>query len=90
MVEDLDRMICDLETDCGWGGIQCDDKGLIRLMKAVIGADRRELTVRIYEMMKRSGLGSTFEVDEYVVKVLSKRSRRLREESLAVEVKGGF
>ena len=35
-------------------------------------------------------MGSTFEVDEYVVKVLSKRSRRLREESLAVEVKGGF
>ena len=88
MVEDLDHLICDLEIDCGWSGIQCDDKGLIRLMKAVIGADRRELTVRIYEMMKRSGLGSTFEVDEYVVKVLSKGLRRLGEESLAIEVKG--
>ncbi|KAF3945741.1 hypothetical protein CMV_027913 [Castanea mollissima] len=88
MVEDLDRLICDLETDCGGGGIQCDDKGLIRLIKAVIGADRRESTVRIYEMMKRSGWGSTFEADEYVVKVLSKGLRRLGEESLAVEVKG--
>ena len=88
MVEDLDRLICDLETDCGRGGIQCDDKGLIRLIKAVIGADRRESTVRIYAMMKRSGWGSTFEADEYVVKVLSKGLRRLGEESLAVEVKG--
>jgi len=88
MLEDLDRLICDLETDCGGGGIQCDDKGLIRLIKAVIGADRRESTVRIYEMMKRSGWGSTFEADEYVVKVLSKGLRRLGEESLAVEVKG--
>ena len=42
MVEDLDRLICDLETDCGGGGIQCDDKGLIILIKAVIGADRME------------------------------------------------
>ena len=47
MVEDLDHLICDLETDYGGGGIQCDDKGLIRLIKAVIGVDRRELTVRI-------------------------------------------
>ena len=42
MVEDLDRLICDLETDCGGGGIQCDDKGLIMLIKAVIGAYRME------------------------------------------------
>ena len=44
MVEDLDRLICDLETDCGGGGIQCDYKGLIRLIKAVlvlIGGNRR-------------------------------------------------
>nr|POF09480.1 hypothetical protein CFP56_49245 [Quercus suber] len=33
-------------------------------------------------------VGGTFKVDEYVVKVLSKGLRRLREESLAVEVKG--
>ena len=88
MVEDLNHLICDLETDCGGGGIQCDDKGLIGLIKAVIGADRRESTVRIYEMKKRSGWGSTFEADEYVVKVLSKGLRRLGEENLAVEVKG--
>ena len=42
MVEDLDRLICDLETDCDGGGIQCDDKGLLMLIKAVIGADRME------------------------------------------------
>ena len=41
----------------------------------VIGADRRESTVKIYEMKKRSGWGSTFEADEYVVKVLSKGLR---------------
>ena len=62
--------------------------GLVKLIKAIIGAHRRESMVRIYEMMKQSGWGSTFEGDEYVVKVLSKGLRRLREESLVVEVKG--
>ncbi|KAL0015499.1 hypothetical protein SO802_002568 [Lithocarpus litseifolius] len=90
MVEDLDRLICDLETNCGGGGIQCDDKWLIRLIKAVISADRRESTIKIYKMMKRSGWRSTFEADEYVVKALSKELRRLEEESLAIEVKGAL
>ncbi|XP_050259770.1 protein THYLAKOID ASSEMBLY 8, chloroplastic-like, partial [Quercus robur] len=52
MVEDLNRLICDLETDCGGGGIQCDDKGFIGLIKAMIDVDRRESTVRIYESVE--------------------------------------
>lgn len=86
MVGDIDGLICDMEKD-GGGGVQCDDKGLIRLLKAVIGAERRESTVRIYWMMKRSGWGSSFEADEYVAKVLSKGLRRLGEEGLADEVR---
>jgi hypothetical protein len=88
MVEDIDRVIRELEEgDGGVGIIQCDDKGLIRLVKAVIGAGRRESTVRIYRMMKRSGWGSSIEADEYVVKVLSKGLRSLGEEGLGDEVK---
>jgi hypothetical protein len=89
MVEDIDRVIRDMEEGDGGGGIQCDDKGLIRLLKAVIGAGRRESTVRIYGMMKRSGWGSSFAADEYVVKVLRKGLRKLGEEGLADEVKMG-
>lgn len=88
MVDDIDRVIRDLEEgNDGGGRIQCDDKGLIRLVKAVIGAERRESTVRIYEMMKRSGWGSSFEADEYLVRVLSKGLKRLGEEGLGDEVK---
>ena len=58
------------------------------MIKAVIGTDRRELNIRIYEMMMRSGWGSTLEANEYVVKVLGKGFRRLGEQSLTVDVKG--
>ncbi|KAK7838320.1 protein thylakoid assembly 8 [Quercus suber] len=71
-----------------WNFLECDDKGPIKLIKAVIGVDRRESTVRIYEMMMRSGWGSTLEANEHVVKVLGKGFRRLGEQSLAVDVKG--
>ena len=51
MVEDLNRLICDVETNCGRGGIQCDDKGLIKLIKVLISADRRESTVKILKSL---------------------------------------
>ena len=50
--------------------------------------DRRELTVRIYEMMRRSKWGSTLEANEFVVKVLGKGFRSLGEQSLVVDFKG--
>ncbi|XP_062008416.1 protein THYLAKOID ASSEMBLY 8, chloroplastic [Rosa rugosa] len=86
MVEEIDTLVCELEKESG--GVQWDsDKGLIRLIKAVIGADRRESTVRIYEMLKRNGWGSSsFKADEYMVRVLSKGLRRLGEAELADEV----
>ncbi|KAM5579105.1 protein THYLAKOID ASSEMBLY 8, chloroplastic [Rosa sericea] len=86
MVEEIDTLVCELEKESE--GVQWDsDKGLIRLIKAVIGADRRESTVRIYEMLKRNGWGSSsFKADEYMVRVLSKGLRRLGEAELADEV----
>ncbi|XP_050382351.1 protein THYLAKOID ASSEMBLY 8, chloroplastic [Argentina anserina] len=84
--EEIDALVCELEKESGglqWGS----DKGLIRLIKAVVGADRRESTVRIYEMLKRNGWGSSgFEADEYMVRVLSKGLRKLGEAELADEV----
>ena len=50
--------------------------------------DRRESTVRIYEMMRRSKWGSTLEAIEFVVKVLGKGFRSLGEQSFVVDVKG--
>lgn len=89
MSEDIDRVIFDMEKE--GGGVPCDDKGLIRLIRAVIAAERRESTVRIYGMMKRSGWGSrSFKADEYTVRVLSKGLRRLGEVGLADEVEGEF
>lgn len=78
MVDDVDRLILEMEMDGG-----DDDKGLAELIKAVVGAGRRESTVRIYEMMKRRGWG---EGDEYVGKVLSNGFRSFGEEALADEV----
>ena len=51
-------------------------------------SDRRESTVRIYEMMRRSKWGSTLEANEFVVKVLGKGFRSLGEQSLVVDFKG--
>ncbi|MCI75222.1 pentatricopeptide repeat-containing protein, partial [Trifolium medium] len=70
MVEDVDRLIEEI-VDEGLIGIGCGEdqgKGLFNLIKAVIGAKRKESTVRIYEIMKESGWGESVEPDEYVVK----------------------
>lgn len=80
---EIDELVRDLERK---GSIQADDKGLVRLVKALIEAERVEYVVRIYGLMKRSGWGSTFLVDEYVAKVLSKGLRRMGERSLADEI----
>ncbi|KAJ7951738.1 Pentatricopeptide repeat-containing protein family [Quillaja saponaria] len=61
MTEDIDHLILDLEME---GGIECDNKGIIDLTQGVIGADRRESTVRIYGLMKKSGCGSSIQSDE--------------------------
>lgn len=88
MPEDVDRLILDLEQS--EGGIDCEDKGLVELIKAVIGAGRRESTVRIYGLMRRSGWGSSVEADEYVAKVLSKGLKSLGEEGLSLEVENEY
>ncbi|KAK4410545.1 protein THYLAKOID ASSEMBLY 8, chloroplastic [Sesamum angolense] len=85
MSEEIDPLIGELEKQ--GGGIQCEEgKGLLRLVKALIGAQRKESTVRIYGMMKRSGWGSAYEVNEYLGRVLSKGLRRFGEVDLADEI----
>ena len=70
MTMEIDRLVCDLEVE---GSVQCDDKGIVRLVKAVITAERRESTVRIYGLMKRSGCGVD---NEYLIRVLGRGLRR--------------
>ncbi|KAK6153643.1 hypothetical protein DH2020_013282 [Rehmannia glutinosa] len=80
LTEEIDPLIDEMEKD---GGIRFDEnKGLLRLVKALIGAQRKESTVKIYGMMKRSG----YEMDDYLGKVLSKGLRRFGEGKLADEV----
>ena len=88
MAEDIDRLIGEMEMEDGVIDLG-DKKGLSRLIKALIAAERRESTVRMYGVMKRSGwgcIGSGVEVDEYVAKVLSKGLRRFGERDVAREV----
>ncbi|KAI5656653.1 hypothetical protein M9H77_25446 [Catharanthus roseus] len=81
--DEIDELVHDLEKK---GKIQCDDKGLVRLVKALIEAERVGSTARIYELMKRNGWGSTFEVDDHVAELLSRGLRRMGEGSLADEI----
>ncbi|XP_051114878.1 protein THYLAKOID ASSEMBLY 8, chloroplastic-like [Andrographis paniculata] len=88
LAEQIDSLVDELEQD---GGIRRGNgKAVLRLVKAVVGAGRRESTVRIYAMVKSSGC----EMDEYLGRVFSRGLRRLGEVSLAKEVesiyKGNF
>ncbi|ESQ27011.1 hypothetical protein EUTSA_v10019037mg [Eutrema salsugineum] len=82
--EEIDRLMGELE---GIEGGYESDKALTKLIKAVVGAERRETAVRIYEMMREGGWGSeSWQADEYVAEVLRKGLKRLGEEDLATQV----
>ncbi|XVE52060.1 hypothetical protein DITRI_Ditri02bG0090700 [Diplodiscus trichospermus] len=85
LLDEIDVLIGEME------GIECDDeKALVRLIKGVIGAGRKESTVRICGLMKENGVGTRKRVGEYLVKVLSKGLRRFGEVDLALEVERDF
>ncbi|WCJ40812.1 hypothetical protein M5689_021715 [Euphorbia peplus] len=85
----IDRVIDDLEKD--EGGIEWEtDRGVLRTIRGVVEAGRKESTVKIYRMMKKSGCGDTWPADEYIVGVLSKGLRRMGEVELANEVYKDF
>lgn len=83
LAEHIGELICDLEKE---GAIQCDDKSLVRLVRALVEGEQVESTVRVYELMKRSGWGSRFEIDEYVAKVLRRGFKRFGKQQMADEV----
>ncbi|CAJ1951117.1 unnamed protein product [Sphenostylis stenocarpa] len=88
MHEHVDRLILDLEDE---NEIKCDDhKGLASFIKAVVAARRKESTVRIYELMKKSGYGTVTDPDEYVVKVLVYGFKSFGEEALAEEIQHNY
>ncbi|KAK4784691.1 hypothetical protein SAY86_019059 [Trapa natans] len=81
----IDELVAELESD--GTAVDCGDKkGLGRLLTAVIGAERRESTVRIYQMMRKGGWGSTCTVNDHTVKVLIRGLRRFGEVSLVEEI----
>lgn len=86
MTAEIDALVDRMDEEAPAGIVCGESRGLLRLVKAMISAGRKEPTVRIYEMMKRSGVGSTWEMDEYLGRVLSKGLRRFGEGELADEV----
>ncbi|CAH9132282.1 unnamed protein product [Cuscuta epithymum] len=82
LTEDIDRLICDLENE---GAIHLDasnTKGLVKLVKALIDAGRAEGTVKVYQLLKRSGA----ELDDYLAAVLRKGLRSFGKEEEAAEL----
>lgn len=89
LYEHIDRLIEDLEKD--EGVIQWEtDKGLLRVIRSVVDAGRRESAVKICEILRRSGCGERWPADEYAVGVLCKGLRRMGETELASEVDKEF
>ncbi|KAG7559016.1 hypothetical protein ISN45_Aa05g006250 [Arabidopsis thaliana x Arabidopsis arenosa] len=81
--DEIDRLIGEIELI----DQRSDDKALAKLIRAVVGAERRESVVRVYTLMRESGWGSeSWEADEYVAEVLSKGLLRLGEQDLASQV----
>lgn len=89
MGEEIDALVGELEQEgpVDWGG----DKAVPRLLKAVIGAGRRESAVRMYGLMRGSGgWGPGAKVEDHAAKVLSRGLRRMGEVGLADEIDGKF
>ncbi|KAL8533725.1 hypothetical protein ACS0TY_009935 [Phlomoides rotata] len=83
LTAEIDLLIDEMEKG---GRIVCDEsRGLLRLVKAVIVAGRKESTVKIYGMIVRNS-SSSYEMDEYLGRVLSRGLRRFGEEKLADEI----
>jgi len=62
--------------------IECDDMSLVRLVRVLVEGEHVESTVRVYELMKKNGWGSRFEIDEYVAKVLRRGFKRFGKEEM--------
>lgn len=87
MVEDIDRLMVELEEE----GLKKEDCARIsRLIKELVKARRTESVVRVYGVMKNGGWECKDDVDEYVVKILSRGLRRLGEDVVADEVEREF
>lgn len=83
MLEDIDRLMLELEEE----GLKKEGCGRIsRLIKELVKAQRTKSVVRIYRAMKDGGWECRDEVDEYVVKILSRGLRRLGEDVVADDV----
>lgn len=85
LAAEIDALVDRMEEEEA-GIVRGESRGLLRLVKALIAAGRKESTVRIYAMMKRSGMGSTWDIEEYLGRVLSKGLRRFGEGKLADEI----
>ncbi|CAI0423226.1 unnamed protein product [Linum tenue] len=91
MVDEIDGLVGELEAAAAEGKVDWEgDKGAVRVVKGVVEAGRKESTVKIVGMLRRSGCGDTWTADEYAVNFLCKGLRNGGEEGLAAEVEKEF
>ncbi|XP_068644533.1 protein THYLAKOID ASSEMBLY 8, chloroplastic [Aristolochia californica] len=83
MTLEIDKLVLELADE---GVSHGDDRGMQRLIRALIAAERGKAVVELYGMMKRGGRC----LDDYVVKVLIRGLRRLGEAEVADEVQADF
>ncbi|ERN12186.1 hypothetical protein AMTRI_Chr08g205610 [Amborella trichopoda] len=82
MTEEIDSLIADALQD----KFETDNRGIARLVRALIGAGNAEGAVSIYEMTKGSG----FLPDDFLFRVLIRGLKRLGKQAHAAKVMDDF
>ncbi|WOL14872.1 hypothetical protein Cni_G23653 [Canna indica] len=82
---EIDALVAELLQEEGWFS-QENDKGISRLIRALMAAERGKLVTNVYRELKRKG----FEPDDFLFKFLIRGLRRLGEKEAAIEVEKDF
>ncbi|CAN0858672.1 Protein THYLAKOID ASSEMBLY 8, chloroplastic [Linum grandiflorum] len=91
MIDEIESLVAELEAAAEEGKVEWErDTGTVRVVKGVVEAGRKESTVRMVKMLRRSGCGDTWSADEYAIKYLSKGLRNVGEDELAAEIEVEF
>ncbi|CAN1297213.1 Protein THYLAKOID ASSEMBLY 8, chloroplastic [Linum perenne] len=91
MIDEIDSLLGELEAAAEEGKVDWErDSGTVRIVKGVVGTGRKESTVRIVKMLRKSGCGATWTADEYAINYLSKGLRSMEEDELASEIEIEF
>ncbi|RWR95570.1 pentatricopeptide repeat-containing protein [Cinnamomum micranthum f. kanehirae] len=83
MPSEIDRLVADIVEEGFYAG---DSRGLGRLLRTLVAAERPKAVIDVYELMKRGECV----LDEFMYKVLTKGLRRLGEIEVADEIERDY